>query len=120
MSARCVGLSSGVFTGRNARHECPKVGLSGGLCRSGNVTQRPLGRDVERAGQVQPVGRCLSHTGRHEVGGGEEGGGAGGVTSSAAPGYLSQLVGHGLIILVVKASSLDPMRLKFQITFIHL
>lgn len=64
--------------------------------------------------------RCLSHTGRHEVGGGEEGGGAGGVTSSAAPGYLSQLVGHGLIILVVKASSLDPMRLKFQITFIHL
>jgi hypothetical protein len=84
-----VGLRAGVFIRWSAPHESSKVGINGGLCKSGIFTQRPLGRDVEGAEQVQPVGRCLSHTGRHEVGGGEEGVGAGGVTLSAAPGYLS-------------------------------
>ena len=84
-----MGLRAGVCTGRNATHECSKVGLNGGLCRSGIFTQRPLDRDFGGAEQIQPVDRCLSHPGCHGVGGGEEDVGAGGVTSSAAPGYFS-------------------------------
>lgn len=83
-----MGLRAGVFIRWSAPHESSKVGLNGGLCRSGIFTQCPLGRDLEEAEQVQSAGRYLSNSGRHELGGGEEGVGTSGVTSSAAPGYL--------------------------------